>query len=76
MLVTTACMLGPLACAARPHGPKVILQPCSVEHVPIRSARWIGPINDKNDMHVVRDWLEQREWEYRALPHRLRAESR
>jgi hypothetical protein len=49
MLVTTACMLGPLACAARPHrsGPIVILQSCSVEHVPIGSARWIVPISDK-----------------------------
>ena len=40
MLVTTACMLGPLGCAARPHGPIVILQPCSVERVPIGSASW------------------------------------
>jgi hypothetical protein len=74
MLVTTACMLGPLACAARPHGPMVILQPCSVEHVPIGPARWIGPINDKVDMRALRDWLERGEWDYRALPDRLRAE--
>jgi hypothetical protein len=76
MLVTTACMLGPLACAGRPHGPIVILQPCSVEQVPIGSARWIGPINDKNDVHVLHDWLEQGEWDYWALPDRLRAELR
>jgi hypothetical protein len=76
MLVTTACMLGPLACATRPHGPMVILQPCSVEHVPIGLARWIGPINDKVDMRALRDWLERGEWDYRALPDRLRAELR
>jgi hypothetical protein len=34
MLVTTACMLGALACAAWPHGPIVSLQPCSVEQSP------------------------------------------
>jgi hypothetical protein len=47
-----------------------------VEQVPIGSARWIGPINDKNDVHVLRDWLEQGEWDYWALPDRLRAELR
>jgi hypothetical protein len=76
MLVTTACMLGPLACAARPHGPILILQPCSVERVPIGSARWIGPINDKVDIRALRGWLEQGEWDYWALPDRLRAELR
>jgi hypothetical protein len=76
VLVTTACMLGPLACAALPHGPIAILQPCSVEHVPIGPAHWIGPINDVNDILALGDWLEQGEWDYRALPHRLRAESR
>lgn len=76
MLVTTACMLGPLACAAQPHGPIVILQPCSVEHVPIGSPRWIGPINDTNDIQALRDWLEHGVWDYRALPDRLRAELR
>jgi hypothetical protein len=76
MLVTTACMHGPLACAARPHGPIVILQPCSVERVPIGSARWIGPINDKVDIRALRGWLEQGEWDYWSLPDRLRAELR
>ena len=76
MLVTTACMLGPLACAARPHGPIVILQPCSVERVPVGSARWIGPINDKVDIRALRGWLEQGQWDYWALPDRLRAELR
>jgi hypothetical protein len=76
MLVTTACMLGPLACAVRPHGPVVILQPCSVERVPIGSARWIGPINDKADIRALRDWLEQGEWDSGALPDRLRADLR
>jgi hypothetical protein len=75
MLVTTACMLGALACAAWPHGPIVSLQPCSVEHVPIGSARWIGPINDINDLLALRDWLEQGELDYRALPDPQRAES-
>src|ERR1700682_615846 len=46
MLVTTACMRGPLACAARPHGPIVILQPCGGA----RSHRF-GPL----------DWADQRQ---------------
>jgi hypothetical protein len=71
-------MLGALACATRPHGPgtMVILQPCSIDRVPSGPARWIGPINDKNDIRTVRNWLEQGQWDCRALPHRLRAELR
>jgi hypothetical protein len=64
VLVTTACMLDPLTCAARPHRPGtiVILQPCSVDRVPSGPACRIGPINDKNDVRALRDWLEQGEW--------------
>jgi hypothetical protein len=78
VLVTTACMLGPLTCAARPHRPGtlVILQPCSVDRVPSGPACWIGPINDKKDVRALRDWLEQGEWEYRAPPDRLRPKLR
>src|ERR1700720_3264272 len=76
MLATPAGMLGPAAGAARAPGPIVILQPCSVERVPIGSARWIGPINDKVDIRALRGWLEHGEWDYWALPDRLRAELR
>ena len=78
VLVTTACMLDPLTCAARPHRPGtiVILQPCSVDRVPSGPACWIGPINDKTDVRALVDWLEQGEWDYRAPPDRLRAKLR
>jgi hypothetical protein len=78
VLVTTACMLDPLTCAVRPHRPGtiVILQPCSVDRVPRGPACWIGPINDKNDVRALLDWLEQGEWDYRAPPDRLRPKLR
>jgi hypothetical protein len=78
VLVTTACMLGPLTCAARPNRPGTIaiVQPCSVDRLPIGPACWIGPINDKNDVRALCDWLEQGAWDYRAPPDRLRPKLR
>lgn len=76
VLVTTACLLGRLTCAVRPHGPGMmaILQPCSVDRVPSGRAQWIGPIKNTNDARAVRDWLQQGEWDCRLLPDRLRVD--
>ncbi|HUO39431.1 MAG TPA: hypothetical protein VMU34_17025 [Mycobacterium sp.] len=76
VLITTECMLGALACAARPHGPAamVILQPCSVDRRPSGPAHWIGPINDTNDIRAVRDWLQRGQWDDHMLPERLCAQ--
>jgi hypothetical protein len=78
VLVVTECMLGVLTCRARVHGPGaiVLLQPCSTERVPNEAARWIGPINDQDDVCVVCDWVAGGEWDCHALPARLRAELR
>ena len=78
VLVTTACLLRPLTCAAHPHraGAMVILQPCSVDRGPSGPAHWIGPINDTNDTRAVRDWLQRGQWDDHTLPERLRAQRR
>lgn len=65
MLVSAACMLGPLTCASRPTGCGVMamLQPCTNDRVPSGPPRWIGPITDHGDAKVLRDWLERGQWE-------------
>ena len=74
VLVRAGCLLGPLTCATHRRGPgvMVILQPCSVDRRPRGPASWVGPINGQDDVRVVRDWLEQGEWEFQDLPDRLR----
>lgn len=78
VLVTTACMLGPLTCASRPHGPgaMILVQPCSTDRAPVGPTRWIGPVKDAVDVAEVCSWLEQGQWDYRVLPCRLHAEQR
>ncbi|MGH3637752.1 MAG: hypothetical protein ACRDUX_01870 [Mycobacterium sp.] len=74
VLVSSACLRGPLACAARPPAPgaMVVLQPCALDRQPHGPARWIGPIRDEDDVRIVRDWLERGEWDCHALPERMR----
>lgn len=78
MLVITDCMLGVLTCGARIHGPgvMVLLQPCSIDRAPNGPPCWIGPINDKDDVWVVCDWVERGEWDCGVLPARLREAAR
>lgn len=73
MLVSAACMLGPLACVSRPTGCGVmaVVQPCTNDRVPSGPPRWIGPITDNLDAALLRDWLEQGQWEDTPLPRQL-----
>lgn len=73
MLVSAACMLGPLTCASRPTGCGVMamLQPCTNDRVPCGPPRWIGPITDHGDAAILRDWLEVGQWETMPLPRQL-----
>jgi hypothetical protein len=73
MLVTTACMLGPLTCAARAEGPgaMVLLQPCTNDRRPVGPARWIGPITGPDDATELCGWVEHGEWDLGTLPRRL-----
>jgi hypothetical protein len=74
VLVATGCILGPLACASRPDRPGVlvVLQPCSIDRVPIGPASWVGPINDRHDAAELCDWVERGEWGLGSLPQHLR----
>ena len=76
ILVSSACMFGPLTCASRPHGPgsMVLFQPCSSDRTPSGPTRWIGPVNDVDDVTELCSWLELGQWDYGILPARLRAE--
>jgi hypothetical protein len=74
VLVTTACLRGPLTCRAHPEGrgAMIIVQPCAVDRTPLGPALWIGPIRDDTDLHVVCTWLERGRWDPHTLPTRLK----
>lgn len=74
VLVSTGCMLGPLACGVRPmgHGATVIVQPCTIDRLPDGPPQWIGPVNDACDAAELRGWLERGEWDIALLPDRMR----
>ncbi|MGV0047226.1 hypothetical protein ACRU13_22055 [Mycobacterium colombiense] len=73
MLVSAACMLGPLTCASRPTGRGVmaVLQPCTNDRVACGPAHWIGPITDSAAAAELRDWLERGQWENTPVPSQL-----
>ncbi len=48
-----------------------LLQPCTNDRVACGQAHWIGPISDKCDTTVLRDWLELGQWENTPLPSQL-----
>lgn len=73
MLVSATCMLGPLSCASSPTGCGVmaVLQPCTNDRVACGPPHWIGPITNRRDAAVLRDWIELGQWESTPLPSRL-----
>jgi len=73
MLVTAACVLGPLTCASRPTGCGVmaVVQPCTNDRVASGPPHWIGPITDNDQAAALRDWLELGQWENTPVPRQL-----
>ncbi len=73
MLVSAECLLGPLSCASRPtgYGVMAVLQPCTKDRVACGPPHWIGPITNKFDAAVLRDWLELGQWETTPLSTQL-----
>jgi len=73
MLVSAACMLGPLACASRPVGRGVIalVQPCTNDRAACGPPHWVGPITDSGEAAALRDWLELGQWENTPVPKQL-----
>ena len=73
MLVSSACMLGPLTCAARPTGCGVmaVVQPCTNDREACGPPHWIGPITDHGQAAALRDWLQLGRWEDTPLPTQL-----
>lgn len=73
MLVSAACVLGPLTCASRPTGGGVmaVVQPCTSDRVACGPAHWIGPIADSAAAAELRDWLERGQWENTPVPAQL-----
>ncbi|BBY60578.1 hypothetical protein [Mycolicibacterium sarraceniae] len=73
MLVTAGCPLGEYTCLARDDGGGAILmfQPCSTSRVALGPARWIGPIDNLDDLHAACSWVARGRWESDRLPERL-----
>jgi hypothetical protein len=73
MLVSAACMLGPLTCASRPSGRGVmaLVQPCTNDRAACGPPHWIGPISDNSQTAALRDWLELGQWENTPVPTHL-----
>lgn len=72
ILVSAACLRGPLTCTGHCPGTMIVLQPCSTDRRPTEPARWVGPINDQDDIQLVREWVEHGQWDCHDLPDRLR----
>ena len=74
MLVSAACMLGPLTCASRPTGcgAMALVQPCTNDRIACGPPHWIGPITDYGQAAALRDWLELGQWENKPVPRCLR----
>ena len=71
VLVTTGCLLGPLACHPRRPGPLVLIQPCDVQRQPLGCAILVGPLRDDADVAAVAEWVADGGLEPTLLPQRL-----
>ena len=73
MLVSAACMLGPLTCASRPTGCGVmaVVQPCTNAREASGPPHWVGPITDIAQAAALGDWLELGQWENTPVPSQL-----
>lgn len=76
VLVVTQCLLGELTCATRRSdgAVMVLLQPCTVDRVPVASAEWVGPIKTGADVDAACSWIASGSWDRRRLPLSLRAD--
>ncbi|OSC40319.1 hypothetical protein [Mycobacterium decipiens] len=73
ILVTTGCLLGEFTCLTRQSGGSAVLmlQPCSTDRVAHGPARWVGAIEDLEDLRLVCAWVAGGRWESDRLPDRL-----
>ena len=73
VLVTTGCLLGEFTCLARRRsdGAVLMLQPCTTDRIAQGPAKWIGAIDNLDDVQIVCAWLERGHWESDDLPDRL-----
>lgn len=73
VLVQTQCLLGELACSARPvRGQVLLLQPCNTERVPTAAVHWIGPMQTEADVAAACAWIAAGTWDRDGLPAHLR----
>lgn len=75
VMLTTACLRGRFGCATTDVNGGVIalLQPCTIDRVPVSPVRWIGPIGNATDTAIVCDWIAAGGWDERDLPPHLHA---
>ncbi|OBH30280.1 hypothetical protein A5692_19380 [Mycobacterium sp. E342] len=73
VLVSAACVLGPVTCASRPtgHGVMAVVQPCTKDRAASGPPHWIGPIASSEQAAALRDWLERGQWETAPIPNEL-----
>ncbi|OAN42560.1 hypothetical protein A4X20_01570 [Mycolicibacterium iranicum] len=74
--MVTECLLGTITCSTANPGPGVmlLLQPCTVDRVPLASVRWIGPVCDEADADEICSWIAAGEWDVTTLSPQLRAD--
>ncbi|MGB3356150.1 MAG: hypothetical protein WBB00_25750 [Mycobacterium sp.] len=76
VLIVTQCLLGELTCATRVFegGVMLMLQPCTVDRVPVASAVWVGPLTTRADVDAAGRWVAGGSWDRQNLPLSLRAD--
>ncbi|MGK2855321.1 MAG: hypothetical protein ACSLE3_14655 [Microbacteriaceae bacterium] len=73
VLIQTQCLLGELACSARPiRGQILLLQPCNTERVPTAAVHWIGPVQTEADVTSACAWIAGGRWDQDGLAGHLR----
>lgn len=68
VLIQTQCLLGDLACSARPvRGQVLLLQPCNTQRVPTAAVHWIGPVHTEADVTSACTWIAGGRWDRDSL---------
>lgn len=76
VLIVTQCLLGKFSCAAlgSDHGVMLMLQPCTVDRVPVSPMRLVGPVRSEADAEAACAWIAAGVWDSVGLPSSLQAD--
>lgn len=76
VVIVTQCLLGQLTCATgvSEGGVMLMLQPCTIDRVPVASVVWVGPLRTRADVDAACTWVAAGSWDRQNLPLGLRAD--